>query len=338
MARLISGLALLGALVVGLSAPAMADETEISFKLATVAPSRTPWADLLSRYKKKVAAAVGEKVKVRVFLNGIKGDEQSSVRQVFKGTLQGAGVSTGALATLVPELSVLELPFLFDDYTEADRILDGPARPIIEKLLEAKGFKLLMWSENGYRSFGSTKGFIRTPADLDKVKMRSQENEVHLMTWRALGASPVPISVGEVQSALQTGVVLGFDNTPLFTQAAGWNQQIAYFSVSRHIYQPAAVVVNKAWFDGLPADVQAALLAPAAELQDKGRKAVRALDPLLIKNFSVGDNKVEVYELTEAERDAFRQQTRGVWDEFRKSTSDDGRALLDMILAAKAKK
>lgn len=324
--------------VLGFVAPAegLAAEGEINLKLATVAPSRTPWADLLKRYRKAVQKGTDKRVKVRVYLNGIKGDEQSSVRQVYKGTLQGAGVSTGAMATLVPELSVLELPYLFDSYEEADRILDGPARPLIEKLLEAKGFKLLMFSENGYRSFGSKKGFIKTPADLKAVKMRSQENQVHVETYRALKASPVTISVGEVASSLQTGVVDGFDNTPLFTQAAGWNQQVEYYSVTRHIYQPAVIVVNKAWYDGLAPDLQAAIIEPAKGLEKKGRKAVRALEPLLLKNLEKGGTKV--YELTDAERDAFRQATRPVWDSFRASTSDAGRELLDVILKAKGSK
>ncbi|MCB9538394.1 MAG: TRAP transporter substrate-binding protein [Myxococcales bacterium] len=322
----------------GFVAPSVgaAADGEINLKLATVAPARTPWADLLKRYRKAVQKGTDGKVKVRVYLNGIKGDEQSSVRQVYKGTLQGAGVSTGAMATLVPELSVLELPYLFDSYDEADRILDGPARPLIEKLLEAKGFKLLMFSENGYRSFGTKKGFIKTPADLKAVKMRSQENQVHVETYRALGASPVTISVGEVASSLQTGVVDGFDNTPLFTQAAGWNQQVEYYSVSRHIYQPALIVVNKAWFDGLDPEVQKAIVEPALGLEKKGRKAVRALEPLLLKNLEKGGTKV--YELTEAERDAFRKATRPVWDTFRSSTTDAGRELLDVILKAKGSK
>ncbi len=336
--RTLALLALAGAVTLLRPATAAAGDDQITLKLATVAPSRTPWADLLKRYKNAVSKGTDGKVTVRVFLNGIKGDELSSVRQVYKGTLQGAGASTGAIAALVPELSCLELPFLFDGYDEADRILDGAARPLIEKLLEAKGFKLLMYSENGYRSFGTKNGFIHSVADLKAVKMRSQENKVHVDTYRALGASPVTISVGEVTTSLSTNVVDGFDNTPLFTQAAGWNQEIEYYSVSRHIYQPALVIVNKAWFDGLSAEVQQALTGPAAELEKKGRKAVRALEPLLLKNFETGPHPVKVYALTEAERDAMRVVTRPVWDQFRKDTTDDGRALLDAILAAKGNK
>ncbi|MCA9525741.1 MAG: TRAP transporter substrate-binding protein, partial [Myxococcales bacterium] len=298
--------------VAALAGPALAgDDGEVNMKLATVAPKGTPWSDLLERYKAAVDEKSGGKIKVRAFLGGVKGDEQSIARQVYKGSLQMGGVSTGAMAAIVPDMDILELPYLFDDFAQADAILDQ-VRPIVEKLLEEKGFKLIMYSENGYRSFGlkgfegddTKERFIHSPADLKAVKMRSQESPVHVAMYRALGASPVTIAVGEVLSSLQTGVCEGMDNTPLFIQAVSWHQAIKYYTVSEHIYQPALLVVNKAWFDGLDPEVQKAIVEPALGLEKKGRKAVRALEPLLLKNLEKGGTKV--YELTEAERDAFR--------------------------------
>ena len=333
----LAGLMLCAGMLVTPLAASAEDPEIIVAKVASVAPARTPWADLLKLYRKQVKKGSAERVKMRVYLGGIKGDEQSIVRQVFKGTdLQIGGVSTGAMAVLVPDMDILELPYLFESFEEADRILDIVARPYIEKMLAEKGFKLLMLSENGYRSFGSKGGFIKSPADLDNRKMRSQESPVHVETYRALGASPVTISVGEVLSALQTGVVEGFDNTPLFTQAVSWHQAVDHYTVTRHIYQPAVVFANKAWFDGLPAEVQNAMTAPIAELEPKGRAAVRALGPLLLKNFE--KQNVAVYTPTEAELDVFRKATRPVWAKRRESASDIGKEMLDAIIKAKAAK
>lgn len=327
---------LLLAAILGMLAPAttaFAEEGEFEVKVATVAPARTPWAKLLKKYRSALKTLTEGRVKMRVYLGGIKGDEQSIVRQVYKGTLHIGGVSTGAMATVVPDLDLLELPYLFASHEEADRILDGPAKPIIEEMLAAKGFKLLMYSENGYRSFGTKNGFVKTPADLKAVKMRSQESPVHVATYRALGAAPVTISVGEVMSSLQTGLVDGFDNTPLFTQAVSWHQAIKYFTVTQHIYQPALVIANKAWFDGLPPDIQAAMLKPVPKLEQLGRKAVRLLGGALLDNFvKLG---VEVYTLTDAEKKAFQDRTRPVWSERRAAAGDLGKKLLDAILAAK---
>ena len=328
------GLAL--ALVLGgVATPSVASaaDAEFTFRFATVAPDNTPWAYLLKKYRKALRKETDGRVKMKVFLGGLKGDEQSLVRQAFKGKeLQGAGVSSGAMATLVPEMDILELPYLFDSFQQADKALDGDARAIIEEILDKKGFKLLMYSENGYRSFGSKGGFIKTPADLKGKKMRSQESPVHVETYRALGASPVTISVGEVLSALQTGVVEGFDNTPLYTQAVSWYQAVDHFSVTEHIYQPALIVANKKWFNSLPSDIQATMISLGDRLTKKGRKSVRQLGPALLENFK--SQGVKVYEPTAAEKKAFKDATRKVWKIREDKASPLGRKLLDALLKA----
>lgn len=139
-------------------------------KIATVAPDGTPWAVLLNKYKKKVKKLSDKRLKPKVYLGGIKGDEQSIVRQVHKGSLQMGGVSTGALSTIAKDVEILELPYAFSSYEAADKVLDE-ARPLVSKILEEKGFKLIMYSENGYRSLGTKEKCIKTPADLKAVKM-----------------------------------------------------------------------------------------------------------------------------------------------------------------------
>jgi tripartite ATP-independent transporter DctP family solute receptor len=316
---------------------ALGAEAEYTLRFATVAPDNTPWAYLLKKYKKALRKKTDGRVKMKVFLGGLKGDEQSLVRQTFKGKeLQGAGVSSGAMATLVPEMDILELPYLFDSFAAADKALDGPGRPIIDEILEKKGFKLLMFSENGYRSFGTKGGFVKSPKDLKARKMRSQESPVHVETYRALGASPVTISVGEVLSALQTGVVEGFDNTPLYTQAVSWYQAVDHYTVTQHIYQPALIVVNKAWFEKLPADLQAILLDLGEKLTKRGRKKVRELGPALLENFAT--QGVKVHRSTDAEKAAFKKATRPVWNIRRSKASPLGKKLMDTLLTSTGNK
>ena len=108
----------------------------------------------------------------------------------------------------------------------------------------------------GSASFGTKWGPVKLPSDLKGHKMRSQESLVHVETYRALGALPQPIAVTEVLPALQTGVVDGFDNTPIYTFAACWHLAIKHFTLSEHIYQPGAVLIAKKEFDKLPADLQ----------------------------------------------------------------------------------
>ena len=330
-----STLSTLKATLLGLSltslallAPTATHAEPVKFKIATVAPDGTPWSVLLKQFKRAVSKKTNKELAARVYLNGIKGDEQSIVRQVYQGSLQMGGVSTAALATIVSDMDILELPYAFKTPQEADKVLDE-VRPLVQQLLAEKGMTLLMYSENGYRSMATKEKCVRTPADLKAVKMRSQESSVHVETYRALGASPVTIPVSEVLSSLQTGVVSGFDNTAIITQALGWNQAIKYFTTTQHIYQPALIVMNKKWFESLSPEQQEAMKSEGAKLEAKGRKMVRQLAEPLKANFK--QMGVEVCELTAAERAAFKAATKSVWDKREASASELGKQLIKAL-------
>jgi TRAP-type C4-dicarboxylate transport system substrate-binding protein len=303
----------------------------VVLKIATVAPDGTPWASGLVQYKGMVEKATAGRVTVRPMLGGVLGDENETVIACQRGQIPGVGASTGALAAVVPELNVLELPFLFRSAAEADYILDTVVLETVENAFRARGLVLGFWSENGYRSFGTDYGFVKSPSDLKGHKMRSQESGVHLEMYRAFGASPVPIPVTEVLTSMQTGVVDGYDNTPLFAQAAQWTSATKYYTLTNHVYQPAAIVFNKAWFDALsPAD-QAILLSARTGLAPQMRKEIRALHPLLVENFAAMD--VQVYTPTTAERAAFEPLAKIARDKYLATASAGEKALYAKIVA-----
>ena len=288
-----------------------------TLKLASVAPDGTPWAEQLAAYKQKVEAESKGRLKIKPFLGGALGDENQTVGECRRGAIAMWGGTTGALATSVPEISVLELPYLFKDAAQADHVLDDVLREDLKKRLEARGFVPLFWSENGFRSFGTKWAPIKTPADLKGHKMRSQESLVHLEMYRALGALPQPIATTEVLPALQTGVVDGFDQTPLYTFAASWHLAIKHYTLSEHIYQPGLVLASKKEFDKLPADLQKILTGDVTKITADGRAAVREMAPLLVQNFAGA--KIPVYQPSAAERAAFAKATASVYDAYVKA-------------------
>jgi TRAP-type C4-dicarboxylate transport system substrate-binding protein len=294
--------------------PARAADGPITFKLATIAPEGTPWAEQVTQYKAQVESAGKGRLRIKPFLGGALGDENQTVAECRRGAIALWGGTTGALATSVPEISVLELPCLLRGPEQADQILDKVLAAELKQRLAERGFVLLFWSENGFRSFGTRFGPVRGPGDLKGHKMRSQESLVHLETYRALGALPQPIAVTEVLPALQTGVVDGFDNTPLYTFAASWHLAIKHFTLSEHVYQPGVVLASKREFDRLPADLQTALTADLGPLTTQGRASVREMNPLLMQNFSSA--KIPVYQPTTAEQAAFARATRPVYDKY----------------------
>jgi tripartite ATP-independent transporter DctP family solute receptor len=314
------------ALMVG---PARAQSAQWVLKVASVAPDGTPWTEGLNRFKASVWTASEKRLEVRVFSAGTLGDENETVIATQRGQIQGVGASTGAIASLVPELNVLELPYLFRDQKEADHVLDKVILQTMEKAFEARGLVLGFWSENGYRSYGTNFGFVKSPDALKGHKMRSQENPVHIGLYKALGASPVPIPTTEVLTSLQTGVVDGYDNTALFAQAAQWASSTKYYTVTNHIYQPAAIVYNKAFFYSLPADVQADLKSPRAALMQEMREEIRTLDTMLLDNFKA--MKVQVYALTPAERQTFDAPAKKAREEYIAKASPAEKALYAQI-------
>ncbi len=285
-----------------LSSTTARSEGEVVVKLATVAPDGSPWAIKLQEFKAKAEAAAPGQLRVKLFVGGALGDENETVLATKRGQIQAVGASTGALASQIPELNVLELPYLFRSFDEVDHIAANVIKADVQKYSADRGLEFGFWSENGFRGFGG-RFQVKTPADLKGRKMRSQENPIHLAMWRDLGASPVPIPTTEALTSLQTGVVDGYDQAALYLFAASWNTASKYYTVSNHIYQGAAIVYNKAAWDSWPAPVKKALTDSAAAIESDLKKQVRAMTPILLDNLQTGG--VEVYTLTDAEKAAF---------------------------------
>jgi TRAP-type C4-dicarboxylate transport system substrate-binding protein len=307
----------------------------ITLKLASAAPAGTPGEALLKEYKKNVEARAGGRLKVKLLLGAAADDGRENVRRCKDGQVQAAAASLGAASQVAPELAVVELPFLFRTFDEADEVVDAVLGPGLDPILKDAGLVLGFWSENGFRHFALKAGFVKSPADLAGKKMRAQENQVHLEMYRNLGASPVPVPNTEVLPALKDGTVEGFDQTLVGMLAKGWQAAIKFVTLTGHIYQPSIVVFNKAWFEGLPADLQAILLEEGKAVQTRGRAQARVAVKKQVKQLT--DAGIQVYEPSDAERAGFEKATAPGRQSFRKTVGKRGAKLLDEAEAAIAK-
>ncbi len=308
---------------------------EFTMTIASVAPQDSPWAALLVKFEKAVEEKSAGRVDVKLKIGGVLGDENETVTKCRRGQIQAVGASTGAIASMVPELSVVELPYLFRTAEEADAVIDTVLTSQLEPLFRERGLVLGFWSENGFRHFGTRTRPVRKPEDLKGQRMRVQENPVHMAMYKAYGAAAVPIPTTEVPQALATGNVDGFDQSALFTIAASWYKSIKYYSVSDHIYQPAAIAFNAEWYDKLPPDLQKILVDEGRGLQAKGRKAVRQIFPELLAMLTA--EKIEVITLTADEKRAFEKASQPVYDEFKKTQGPKAKKLLEDAQKALAK-
>jgi TRAP-type C4-dicarboxylate transport system substrate-binding protein len=299
--------------------PEQATQAEAQFvaNFGTVAPDNTPWSEQLRHLKKRIESESGGRIKMKLFLGGTLGSEIEMIQDVIRGErLHGGGFSTGAIgeAANIPMLQMVELPYLFQTNEEVDAVLDGVMLDPVNEALEDKGFILIAWAENGWRNFATKGGPATSPSELAKYKMRSQESPVHLDMYKQYGVQAVAKPVSEVLPALNTGIVDGFDNTPLFSIAAGWIEPITHYTMSWHIYQPAGVVFSKKFFDQLPPDLQIIVKGDLLAESAKGRAAVRELEEVLVAQIE-SRGKTVTY-LTEEQRAAFQGPALNVHKAF----------------------
>ncbi len=323
-----------GALLVlssSLVGPAVAEEPEFIMEVGTVAPKGSPWADQLQRYKSEVQERTNGRLKVKLRLG--RGNERSLARRVQMGSMQAFAGSVGGMSSIVREVNVIEAPYVFTSFEAADKALDTPAvTDLVKKALLRRGLVFGIWSENGFRSYFSRQK-IRKPSDMSGIRFRSQESMVHVETYEAFGATPVPIDNGNTLMSVQTGVVDGFDNTPLFAMAGSWYQGLKEgernLFLSRHCYQPALLVYSKKWFDTLPKDIQEVITTVSHDMTVWGRQQVRKVEPVLLKNLQ--RYGYDIYEPSAEELAAFQAKQKGVPDRVAKEMGPEGVALLKAI-------
>lgn len=289
---------------------------EYKVKFGSVVPKDSPWEAGLKDYVKEAETKAGGRLIFKMYLSGMLGGEVEMIKSISMGTLDAGAFSTASIAEALsmPELQVFEMPFLFNSDEEADAVMDAMFAKMSEILLQ-KNVVLVMWGTNGWRSFGTKSKPVVRPADLKGVKMRSQESALYESFFKALNATPVPIATPDVLVSLKTGMVDGFDQTPIFSVSTGWITAVKHFTVSKHVYQPGAVLLSKKFYDKLPDDLKKAIL-PAEEqrksLQNKSRALVRKDDNEVLANLSKNFN-VKVTTLTEPQRAEFKKATLGVY-------------------------
>ncbi|MEN3040956.1 MAG: TRAP transporter substrate-binding protein [Bacteroidia bacterium] len=307
---------------------------QVKLRVGSMVPYDSPWEEALNEYIKSVNRIAGEgKINFRKFLSGQMGGEVEMVRSLRMGTLDVGMFSIGAMAEglSMPELMVLEMPFLFESDEEVDYVMDGLFHEFKSRLSE-KGVVLVFWGVNGWRHFACSTKPILSPADLKGLKMRAQETPIYIETYKALGATPVPLPATDVLMALKNRMIEGFDQTIVFAVSTGWIGQVKHFTLSRHIYQPGALVISKKVFDKLPSDIQKALLVESerATLQAKGRKLVRDEEQSILASIEKEGN-VRFYRLSPQQREAFRKAIQAAMPRIESHLGPQGKALLSKI-------
>ena len=258
MGRTLSSLFAAAALLVA-GAQAGRAEAPIVIKFSHVVADGTPKGRGALKFKELAEAALPGRVVVEVYPNSQLYKDKEEIEALQLGAVQMLAPSMSKFGPLgVREFEALDLPFILKDEAGYKAVTEGDVGKALLARLEPKGIKGLAFWDNGFEMMFANKA-LRTPEDFKGLKMRIQSSKVLDAQMRALGAIPQVMAFSEVYQALQTGVVDGTEGTPsnFYTQKYADVQK--FLTLSNHNHLSYAVIVNKAFWDGLPGDVRDAL-------------------------------------------------------------------------------
>ena len=287
------------------SAVALA-QAPVVIKFSHVVAADTPKGKASEFFAKRAGELTKGKVKVEVYANSALYKDKEELEALQLGAVQMLAPSLSKFGPLgVKEFEVFDFPYIFDDYEELHKVTQGPIGQSLLAKLEAKGIKGLAYWDNGFKSMSANTP-IKSPADLKGKKMRIQSSKVLEEQFRTLGALPQVMAFGEVYQALQTGVVDGTDNphSNLFTQKMHEVQK--HMTITDHNYLGYAVITNKKFWDGLPADVRGQLEAAMKEATTYANKIAKEENDAALEGVRKS-GKTVIYVPTKEEKLAFKK-------------------------------
>jgi C4-dicarboxylate-binding protein DctP len=297
-------------LLVGLFACAVSmgayAQQPIVIKFSHVVAADTPKGKAAEMFAKKAGELTQGKVKVEVYANSTLYKDKEEMEALQLGAVQMLAPSLAKFGPLgVKEFEVFDLPFIFNGYDDLHKVTNGAVGKNLLSKLEPKGIKGLAFWDNGFKAFSANTP-IKTPADLKGKKMRIQSSKVLEEQMRSIGSLPQVMAFSEVYQALQTGVVDGTENpiSNLYTQKMHEVQK--HLTLTDHGYLGYAVIVNKKFWDGLPADIR-------KQLEDAMEQSTRYANQIAkVENDSALEavkksGKTAVYTPTKEERLAFKK-------------------------------
>lgn len=260
---------------------------QYTIKFATIATEGSTWMNVLHDYDQAIRKESNGRMGFKIYAGGVQGEDKDVMRKIRLGQLHSAGVTGVGLGEVSSKLRILDSPFLFKNYQEVD-YFHSVFDPELQEDVKKNDYVLLGWAEVGF-VYVFTNTPVRTVADMNGVKMWMWEGDVIAeAAFRALGINPIPLSVTDVLTSLQTGLINGAYTSPLAALVLSWNTRVKYMMGTPLADAAGGVVISKKKFDSLPADCQEILIRNGqkylGELTRKSREENAAAIVTMKKN------------------------------------------------------
>lgn len=230
-------------------------------RLAHPAPTAHGWQIWAEHFKKSVEEKSGGRIQVQLFPNAQMGNERDTAQAVRIGTSLEMGAIGVGLMNWVPEMSVTDAPFLWKSRAQAHRAIEGAFGDELRKRSLEKGFKLVGWTDLGFRCVTNNKRQITNAKDMNGLKMRVPNSKSYIALMQQLGASTVAIDLSELYLALSQGVADGQDTPAAVAKSNKYYEVQKFVAKTDHVLTIAYAVINPKVFDGLSPDEQKQFLA-----------------------------------------------------------------------------
>lgn len=317
-------LLLLGALCAALSLPAQA---QIVLRQGSNSPPGTVFFDHFQKFKATLERTT--QGAIRVELNTNEPNELNLLSNLRRGRVECAGTSLQGAATVLPEVALLQLPYLFTSHRQVDHVY-GALTDSYRRLFAARGLQLLHFGEVGFFSVFATMP-IKAPADVAGVKLRATQSRVSQAWIQAIGAEPVVLAFGELLPALQTGLVKGGEASVVIYDLL-FSKGAPHFLLTQHSFDSGVILCNKEWFDQL-SPVHQQLVSAAWDRDGQVRDVRAQVERVLAGAAAKGVNVVRP---SEAELAPWRAAGARAADEVMKTLSPEAARLREEIQRAVA--
>jgi tripartite ATP-independent transporter DctP family solute receptor len=253
--------------------PAAFAQDKIPMRIASVLEPASPLYVGTDAFKKRVENLTNGRVEVTVYKGTLGKGERQLYEATQLGTLEGTIASTGPLSAFVPEADLFNLPFLFKNTAHAFKVVDGDIGDEFNKKAIAKGYRILGWWVIGTRNTSNRTRPINSPDDYKGLKIRTMESPPFIALYKAMGAVPVPMAITEVYTALNQGTIDGIDGSLASQLEFKHIEVLKYAAITDHVVLFFPFIVSEKWWQGLPKDVQHAIVTAEAEARPLERKA-----------------------------------------------------------------
>ena len=300
----------------------------IKLMLGSPVAENNPFTVGCLKFAELVNKKTDGRVTVDVLHSGQLGAEKELLESVMQGSVDMLVTSTGPLNAWIEEVLVFDLPYLFRDKEHFYHVLDSDVcrELVIEPLKELGIYAFSMW-DAGDRNFFTSVRSIEKPEDFTGLKIRVMENPIYINQVKAMGGNPVALPFSEVYTSFQQGIIDGADNNVMNYYTAGFCEVAKYLSLTGHAYLPGFLGINLKKFEGLPPDIQKAIIEAALEASAYERKY---FNDMTDDTLTMLEKEKGVIVTRNPDKTSMYEATKHLYDQYEQKVG--GRQVIDAIL------